>query len=92
MGFGLDSGTGGSFMDKQKSFSGQGISAMNAAKSGYTQTTEAPGKTAGGAISSAVGMGLAGAEIGAMISTSAAAGPWGLAAGAALGMMSYFMS
>ena len=92
MGFGFNSGTSGSFADKQGSFSGQGIAAHQASKSGTTQTVEGPGKTAGGAISSAVGMGLAGAEIGAMISTSAAAGPWGLAAGAALGMMSYFMS
>ena len=59
---------------------------------------EAPDKTVGGGLMSAAGMGVAGAEAGAAMteagffSTSAAAGPWGLAIGAGVGALSYFLS
>ncbi|HPQ03517.1 MAG TPA: hypothetical protein PK183_09535 [Bacillota bacterium] len=53
---------------------------------------EAPKKTVGGGLMSAAGMGLAGAEAAKLISTSAAAGPWGLAIGAGVGALAYFLS
>jgi len=53
---------------------------------------EAPKKTVGGGLMSAAGMGLAGAEAAKLISTSAAAGPLGLAIGAGVGALAYFLS
>ncbi len=53
---------------------------------------EAPKKTIGGGLMSAAGMGLAGAEAAKLISKSAAAGPWGLAIGAGVGALAYFLS
>lgn len=59
---------------------------------------EAPKKTVGGGLMSAAGMGVAGMEAGVaateagIFSASAAAGPWGLAIGAGVGALAYFLS
>ena len=53
---------------------------------------EAPQKTVGGGLMSAAGMGLAGAKVAMLISKSAAAGPLGLAIGAGVGALAYFLS
>lgn len=53
---------------------------------------EAPQKTVGGGLMSAAGMGLAGAKVATLISKSAAAGPLGLAIGAGVGALAYFLS
>ena len=63
----------------------------------YSQQTpnipiKAPPKTMGGAMTNAMGAGATGAGIGTMISSSAMAGPIGLAAGAIFGAASYFLS
>lgn len=53
---------------------------------------EAPKKTIGGGLMSAAGMGVAGAKAATLISKSAVAGPWGLAIGAGVGALAYFLS
>lgn len=57
-----------------------------------TSHTEGPGKTAGGAIMNAGGGAIAGAELGTLLSTASAAGPWGAAIGAGVGLASYLFS
>lgn len=53
---------------------------------------KSPGKTVGGGLMSAAGMGVAGGEAEMMLTGAATAGPWGLAGGATLGALSYFLS
>jgi|GEM_PF-6954355 len=62
-------------------------------KTGSTTTVDAPGLTAGGALSAGAGMGMAGAYLGAegMLGASIT-GPIGLGLGALLGIGAYLLS
>jgi len=55
------------------------------------QTTEPPGKTAGGLVSSAAGMGMAGYTM-AGASAGGMTGPQGAAVGFGVGVLSYLLS
>jgi hypothetical protein len=78
-----------SFMEPASRFSQGALQARSAMRPNVTN--EPPGKTAGGAISSAAGMGMAGYMAGGMVGGSAA-GPYGAAIGAAVGLGAYLLS
>lgn len=97
----------GGFQAKAKEFSSNAINARSGMRPGSTTTTEAPGKTIGGGMMSAAGMGVggymagssigaAGAGAGATVAETAAAGAagglWGIGIGAGLGLAAYFLS
>jgi len=83
-----------SFMDRTQQFSQGALQARSAMRP--SMTIDPPGKTAGGAISSAAGMGMAGYGVGSAIGTGAttgsSAGPYGAIVGAVVGLAAYHLS
>ncbi len=79
-----------SFMDKTQQFSQGAIQSRSAMR---RPEAAAPPKTAGGAISSAAGMGMAGYMIGGTEAGTAIGGPgWGSVIGAGIGLAAYYLS
>lgn len=74
---------GGSFLDKSAQFSQQAMQAYGSQIPNRTVTETAPGKTAGGMLGAAAGMGLAGQASGI---------PGGGLIGAGVGALSYLLS
>ena len=89
---GLQLPQGGGFMGMAQGYSQMGANSYMGQKPRQEQTITAPDKTIGGGLMAGAGMGLAGAQLGPMISASAAAGPWGAAIGAGIGILSYLFS
>jgi len=101
-------GSAGGFQDKAKGYSDSAIHARSAMQPGSRTETTGPGKTVGGGMKSATGMGLGGYIVGSSIGAAgagagataaeiaaaggASGGLWGLGIGAAIGLTSYFLS
>ncbi|PLX71824.1 MAG: hypothetical protein C0602_00185 [Denitrovibrio sp.] len=77
------------FSKASATMQGAGGTAGNMMRAEKTTTTP-PGKTIGGGIMSAAGMGMSGAMIGAQIGS--VGGPMGAAIGAGVGTLAYFLS
>jgi hypothetical protein len=69
MGYGTDQ----TFAGMRSDFGDKALYAASARKPGSKTETEGPGKTLGGGLSSAAGLGLVGMKVGSMIGTSMAA-------------------
>lgn len=94
-GFGLQ--TDKSFLSTAQGLMGQAAGSYSQQGKNQKTETEAAAKTVGGGLMAGAGMGAAGASIGASVmastSTGATAGGWyGAAAGAIIGLASYFLS
>jgi hypothetical protein len=79
-----------SFMDRSQRFSQGALQARSAMRPNVK--FDPPGKTAGGAISSSAGMGMAGYMVGGMVEGSKTGSAWGAGIGAGLGLAAYLLS
>jgi len=83
--------SGGSFQDRANQFSSNAIGARSAMQRGSRTETEGPGKTVGGGIGAATGMGMSGYMMAGM-AKGGLTGPQGAMIGAGLGLAAYFLS